>query len=111
MAVDQLASQQPDKATVLAKAVTLEATAEQAQKVLLATNIGRLSLILRQPGEGHAEASRRITESDLSGIPPPPPPPPKVETVAQAPAVQHSNTTSVAIIRGLKREEYTVKRY
>ena len=113
LAVDQLAGQQPDKATVLAKAVTLEATAEQAQKVLLATNIGRLSLILRQPGEGHSAASRRITEKDLSEIPPPAPqPPPKVETVAQAPApVRQLDTANVSIIHGLKREEYTVKRY
>ena len=112
LAVDQLAGQQPDKATVLAKAVTLEATAEQAQKVLLATNIGRLSLILRQPGEGHSAASRRITEKDLSEMPPPPPPPPKVETVAQAPSpVRELDTANVSIIHGLKREEYTVKRY
>jgi pilus assembly protein CpaB len=113
LAVDQLAGQQPDKATVLAKAVTLESTADQAQKVLLATNIGRLSLILRQPGEGHSEASRRITEKDLSSVPPPPPPP-KVETVAQAPApsvVREPDTANVSIIHGLKREEYTVRRY
>jgi pilus assembly protein CpaB len=113
LAVDQLAGQQPDKATVLAKAVTLESTADQAQKVLLATNIGRLSLILRQPGQGHSEASRRITEKDLSSIPPPPPPP-KVETVAQAPAptvVREPDTANVSIIHGLKREEYTVRRY
>ena len=112
LAVDQLAGQQPDKATVLAKAVTLEATAEQAQKVLLATNIGRLSLILRQPGEGHAEASRRITERDLSEMPEPPSRP-RVETVAQAPPppVQRSNTAKVVIMHGLKREEYAVRQY
>ena len=114
LAVDQLAGQQPEKATVLAKAVTLELTADQAQKVLLATNIGRLSLILRQPGQGHSEASRRITEKDISSIPPPPPPPPKVETVAQAPStpvVREPDTANVSIIHGLKREEYTVRRY
>jgi len=114
LAVDQLAGQQPDKATVLAKAVTLESTADQAQKVLLATNIGRLSLILRQPGEAHSGASRRITEKALSSIPPPQPPP-KVETVAQAPSpppvVREPDTANVSIIHGLKREEYTVKRY
>ena len=114
LAVDQLAGQQPDKATMLAKAVTLESTADQAQKVLLATNIGRLSLILRQPGQGHSEASRRITEKDLSSTPPPPPPA-KVETVAQAPAappvVREPDTANVSIIHGLKREEYTVRRY
>jgi pilus assembly protein CpaB len=120
LAVDQLAGQQPDQATVLAKAVTLEVTAEGAQKVLLATNIGRLSLILRQPGEAHSAASRRITERDLSNMPAPPPaPPPELpRKVATAPApppppppVQHSDTVRVVIVHGLKREEYNVRRY
>ena len=114
LAVDQLAGQ-PDKATVIAKAVTLEATAEEAQKVLLATNIGGLSLILRQPGEAHSAASRRITEKDLSNMPAPPPPPaPPVEKVATAPPppppVKQLDTTKVVIMHGLKREEYTVRR-
>ena len=117
LAVDQLAGQ-PDKATVIAKAVTLEATAEEAQKVLLATNIGGLSLILRQPGEAHSQASRRITERDLSNMPAPPPAPPSappVEKVAAAPArprppVEQSDTTKVVVMHGLKREEYTVRR-
>ena len=118
LAVDQLAGQ-PDKATVLAKAVTIEVTAEEAQKVLLATDIGRLSLILRQPTEAHSAASRRITERDLSNMPAPPPappraltlppPPPKVET-APAP-VQRSDSVRVVVMHGLKREEYNVRRY
>jgi pilus assembly protein CpaB len=119
LAVDQLAGQQPDQATVVAKAVTIEATAEEAQKVLLATNIGRLSLILRQPGEAHSAAGRRITERDLSNMPAPPPAPPptlprppKKETAAPAPPpVQHSETVRVVVLHGLKREEYNVRRY
>jgi pilus assembly protein CpaB len=119
LAVDQLAGQQPDKATVLAKAVTLEVTAEEAQKVLLATNIGRLSLILRQPGEAHSEANRRITERDLTNTPPPPPPPPpklpppppKLQAAAPPPPVQRSDTVKVVVMRGLKKDEYIVHRY
>ncbi len=122
IAVDQLASQQPDKATVLAKAVTLEVTPEEAQKVLLAGNIGRLSLMLRQAGEAHSDPSHPITEGDLSGLPPPPPPPPpKIERVVArhvpppapppVPSVVQSDTVKVAIVRGLKREEYTVRKY
>src|SRR5438876_4147450 len=49
LAVDQVINERPEQASVMAKAVTLETSAEQAQKVLLATNIGKLSLILRQP--------------------------------------------------------------
>ena len=64
LAVDQLANERQEKATVV-KAVTLEVETDQAQKILLATDIGKLSLILRQAGEGHASQTSRITERDL----------------------------------------------
>ena len=51
LAIDQLAAERPEQPTV-PKAVTLEVTPEQAQKILLASNVGKLSLILRQPGDG-----------------------------------------------------------
>src|SRR5262249_4782999 len=47
LAVDQLVNERQENPTV-AKAVTLEVDTEQAQKILLATNVGKLSLILRQ---------------------------------------------------------------
>jgi pilus assembly protein CpaB len=110
LAVDQLASERQEQPTV-AKAVTIEVTPEQAQKLLLATNIGKLSLILRRPEEANANSGRRITERDLGRIdartaaeaarPPPP-------TVV-APA-SPTNTAKVAIVRNNKREEYTVRR-
>jgi pilus assembly protein CpaB len=111
LAVDQLTGERNEQATV-AKAVTLEVTAVEAQKVLLATNIGKLSLILRQAGPGSPEENRRVTERDLAAqaeLPPPsqtkvvaePPPP------AAVPA-RRSNTATVSIVRGLKHEEYTV---
>ena len=113
LAVDQLTGERNEQATV-AKAVTLEVTAVEAQKVLLATNIGKLSLILRQAGAGSSEANRRVTERDLAqaelspppqkkiAADPPPPPPP-----AAIPA-RRLDTATVSIVRGLKREEYTV---
>ena len=116
LAVDQLASERQEQPTV-AKAVTIEATPEQAQKLLLATNIGKLSLILRRPEEANADAGRRVTERDLGRIDAKttgevvrtPPPPPPAAPVAAAP-VQASNTAKVAIVRNNKREEYTVRR-
>ena len=54
LAVDQLASERQEQPTV-AKAVTVEVTPDQAQKLLLATNIGKLSLILRRPEEAGSE--------------------------------------------------------
>jgi pilus assembly protein CpaB len=118
LAVDQLASERQEQPTV-AKAVTVEVTPEQAQKVLLATNIGKLSLILRRPEEGNAESGRRVTERDLGRIDPrtvgetarpvpPPPPPPSV--VAAPPAPPPLDTAKVAVVRNNKREEYTVRR-
>jgi pilus assembly protein CpaB len=103
LAVDQMAGpQQVDQASVIVKAVTLEVMPEEAQKLLLAANVGRLSLILRQPGEEASDGlARRITERDLGDTPEaPPPPPPMADT----------STSTVVIVRGGKREEYNVKR-
>src|SRR2546427_8124516 len=61
LAIDQLAGAKSDQPAV-ARAVTLELSSDEAQKVLLGTNVGKLSLILRQAGGGSREASRRITE-------------------------------------------------
>jgi len=50
LAIDQIASEAEEKPTV-ARAVAMEVTKEQAQKILLATNTGKLSLILGRPNE------------------------------------------------------------
>jgi pilus assembly protein CpaB len=101
LAVDQVASEQQSRPTV-AKAVTLEVTAEQAQKVLLATSIGKLSLVLRQPNEGASAAGRRVTERDLSQAEP-------VTVPVPAPAPP-TNMTTITVVRAGKREEYSVIR-
>ena len=117
LAIDQLSGERQERPTV-AKAVTLEVTQEQAQKILLATNIGKLSLILRQPGEGNLQATRRVSENDLGQAPrkevpvvapkpPPAPPPPVVAAPVKSPP---PDTATVAVVRGVKRDEYTVKR-
>ncbi len=68
LAIDQITGERPEQPTI-AKAVTLEVSAEEAQKILLATDIGRLSLILRQPAEANAEPVHRVTEQDLGEAP------------------------------------------
>lgn len=65
LAIDQVTGERTEKATI-AKAVTLEVNEEDAQRILLASNIGRLSLILRQPDEANSNAVRRVTERDLN---------------------------------------------
>jgi len=105
LAIDQLANEQKETPTI-AKAVTLEVDTDQAQKILLATNVGKLSLILRQAGESNAAIAKRVTERDLA----------RAEPVAAPAAVtvslppRRSESTTVSIIRNLKREEYSVLR-
>ena len=104
LAVDQLANERQQTPTV-AKAVTLEVDTDQAQKILLASDVGRLALILRQAGENNPAIAKRVTERDLA----------RVEAVAApAPAApappKQSNSTTVTIIRNMKREEYSVLR-
>jgi pilus assembly protein CpaB len=67
LAIDQLVNERQDQPAVatVAKAVTLQVSPDQAQKILLAGNIGKLSLVLRQPGEGRSAEAGRITDSDL----------------------------------------------
>jgi pilus assembly protein CpaB len=64
LAVDQVADDATDKATVV-KAVTLEVDTVAAQKLSLASAIGALSLALRKAGEASVESTRQITVSDL----------------------------------------------
>ena len=121
LAIDQITGEHTEQPTI-AKAVTLEVGVEDAQKILLATNIGRLSLILRQPAEANAAPVRRVTDEDLGGGPPvrktaiqqplvphierlpapvAPPPPPKP---VHPPAPQRSEIT---IWHGMKSQEYS----
>src|SRR5262249_43536465 len=65
LAVDQLANERQQTPTV-AKAVTLEVDTDQAQKILLASDVGRLALILRQAGENNPAIAKRVTERDLA---------------------------------------------
>jgi len=89
LAVDQSADVSSDKATV-AKAVTLEVSTEQAQRVWLAASVGNLSLLLRKAGETSAATTKRITLSDLDG---------------QSAA---TDTKRVVVTRGLTKQEYSV---
>lgn len=67
LAVDQIATDRQDKPTV-ARAVTLELPIADAQKVILAQGIGRLSLVLRQAGEAAQATTARVTATALSGV-------------------------------------------
>ena len=64
LAIDQVTGERTEQ-PIIAKAVTLEVNVEDAQKILLAANIGRLSLILRQPAQASNDLVQRVTEQDL----------------------------------------------
>ena len=111
LAIDQVASEGEGQPTV-AKAVTVEVTKEQAQKILLATNIGKLSLILARPVESKPDPNRRVSEKDIGRTNPepmrPPPPPPPTPVVA-APVVP-SNTVKITVVRNGETKQYEVQR-
>ena len=67
LAVDQIAGERQDKALV-AKAVTIEVDVQQSQKIILAQQVGKLALILRNAGLATSENTRKITTADL-GVP------------------------------------------
>jgi pilus assembly protein CpaB len=107
LAVDQLSNERQEQPAV-AKAVTLEVTTEQAQKILLASNIGKLSLILRQMGEANPSHARRISESELGlaeirkvDVP--------AQPAATAPVrAPQTRTVTVEVVRGITGQKYEV---
>jgi len=111
LAIDQVASEGEGQPTV-AKAVTVEVTKEQAQKILLATNIGKLSLILARPVESKPDPNRRVSERDIGRTSPeplrPPPAPPPPAPVVAAPVVSH--TVKITVVRNGETKQYEVQR-
>ena len=112
LAIDQITGERSEQPTI-AKAVTLEVSPEEAQKILLATNIGRLSLILRQPEEADLSPVRRVSERDLSGAPPEPKPQPvmpapvvRVQAPPPPPPPPEPRTRHITIWHGMKPQEY-----
>jgi pilus assembly protein CpaB len=122
LAIDQMAGERQERPTV-AKAVTVEASPEQALRILLATNVGKLSLILRQPAEvaigdlGVRGDAAPVTTAVENPRPPPalsqvsyllPQPPPVVRSPAPPPT--EPATRKITIVRSVKSEQYEVPR-
>ena len=133
LAIDQMAGQRQEHPTV-AKAVTVEVDPEQALRILLAANIGKLSLILRQPAEVALAPDAKITDRDLFGadaapaplpavqaqpaafqpVPPPGALPPGGATLPPGAAVPppplppETATRKITVVRSVKSEQYDV---
>ena len=71
LAIDQMAGERQEHPMV-AKAVTVEASPDEALRILLATNVGKLSLILRRPAEVAMAPDAKVTDRDLFGGEAPP---------------------------------------
>ncbi len=96
LAIDQVADERTDKPAI-ARAVTLEVNATDAQKVALAATVGNLSLMLRRAGEAKPAETRRVTLGDLSN--------------GGAPAVEEGEAPRFATIgvrRAGKRDDVSV---
>jgi len=107
LAIDQIADERTDKPSVV-KAVTLEVTTAQAQKLTLATTVGSLSLALRAAGVAEIEHTQRISVEDLSRPASAPADPLANASFASMSEADSRRTMAVGVTRALKRQEYSV---
>jgi pilus assembly protein CpaB len=110
LAVDQLANEKQEKPTV-ARAVTVEVSTEQAQKLVLAAGVGNLSLVLRQAGVAGGERTRRVSVADLANGEDAAPQPGKKDPLPTPRAAEPvvTATATVTVHRAAKDwQDYTV---
>jgi pilus assembly protein CpaB len=109
LAADQSADDRTDKPSVV-KAVTLEVSTAQAQRLALASSLGSLSLVLRPAGIVDMETTQRVKVADLMRDEQKAPIPAVAEAPApaSAPAALPLRTTTVSVARAMKRQEYSV---
>lgn len=104
LGIDQDASDRKDKPTV-ARAVTLEVSTDEAQKLTLGTQVGVLSLALRNQSDSDLETVRTIGIPDLR-----PHRPVAVAAPGRAPRVFGDPGTRIGIIRGTESSSVAVRR-
>ncbi len=98
LGVDQLANTEADK-PVVAKAVTVEVTPEQAEAVSLAQAVGQVSFALRHVADDAALPKRVMTVADLGFAPRP---------ASHVRPAHVANTVDVRVTRGVATTGYTV---
>jgi pilus assembly protein CpaB len=114
LGIDQDANEDKEKPSV-AKAVTLEVSPEQAQKLALASQIGSLALMLRNLADAQAEQVRTVRTRDLS-VGEANDPPAVAEAPAKKPAPvkivtkpKEDPLSAVRIVRGTDATSYEVQ--
>ena len=98
LAVDQTAASEEDKPVVV-RAVTLEMTPKQAERLVKATDEGNVQLALRNPTDGSVLAKAEKKPAEL----------PKVAVAAPAPAPREPTFRHVTIIRGVRIDKSQVR--
>jgi pilus assembly protein CpaB len=98
LGVDQQSDDKKDKPTV-AKAVTVEVSPEDGQKLTLAASIGNLSLALRNFANPDAAATRSLSVGDLV---------PSEPKTMKAPVVRPRPQPKIEILRGTDSTTYEV---
>ncbi len=108
LGIDQLADDRTEEPVVV-KAVTLEVSTVDAQRVTLASNVGKLSLALRPAGLTAQSITRRISDADLDA--------PNLHASLSTDAEPEDLDTKAAVVersgkvtvtRQVHRTEYTV---
>jgi pilus assembly protein CpaB len=114
LGIDQRSEQQNNKPDVV-KAVTIEVTTEQAQKITLAARVGTLSLALRDVSNVELAPVKPVSIKDLGiaeaiGTIEPKPADKKTEmpVVKIVPKQPEKALPSIGITRGTARQEYKV---
>ena len=125
LGIDQRVQAPEEQQADVVKAVTIEVTVEQAQKIVLAARVGDLSLALRDITNVDSEAVRTVSLRDLNlseaivipdpevvadvaaeSEPEPEPVPEPVPMAITAPAAEEFD--SIGITRGTSRQEYKI---
>ena len=109
LGADQNLDDQSVEADIV-KTVTLEVTPQQAQKLILAMDIGKLSLTLRRAGEMNSIPTQKVSARDLDSTSRAGPQPQRRPRVARvtAPKPAANSTASVVITRNGSSEQISV---
>ena len=105
LAVDQMVDDKALKPTV-ARAITLQASTEQAQRLIVAQSVGTLTLVLRPLGQAAQEPTQQVTSMDLTREPRQASP--ALAADSDTAALPSSSSVTVSVIRSMVRKEYNV---
>jgi pilus assembly protein CpaB len=103
LAIDQTNDDRVNKPAI-ARSVTLEVATTEAQRLIVAQNVGTMTLALRPVGQATREPNRRVTTADLTSDDHP-----AASRDADIPVASFTpSKVTVGVVRGVQRTEYSV---